>query len=122
MLRIFRLLRLMKVLRVVRLMKEFAPLRVLVQAVMSSVGALAWSLTLLFVLEVIGAILLAQSLQTVIQNEAHDLQLREKLWNAAGTMARAWLSLFEITMAPGSFVQHRYLYDEVSPGFTFAIA
>merc|ERR1712241_1270257 len=100
-------------------MKEFAPLRVLVQAVMCSVGALAWSLTLLFVLEIIGAILLAQSLQTIIQDEAKDLQLREKLWNSSGTMARAWLTLFEITMAPGSFVNHRYLYDEVNPGYTF---
>jgi len=122
MLRIFRLLRLMKVLRVVRVMKAFAPLRVLVQAIASSMAALAWSLTLLFVLEIIGAILLAQTLQTVIKDEARDLQLREKMWSSFGTMARAWLTLFEITMAPGSFLQHRYLYDEVNPGFTFLIA
>jgi len=121
MLRVFRLVRLMKVLRVLRVMKAFTQLRVLVQAICSSIGALVWSMTLLFVLEIIGAILLAQSLQSIIKDESKDLELREKIWNSFGTMVRSWLTIFEITMAPGSFLQHRYLFDEVHPGYTFLL-
>jgi len=117
-LRVFRLLRLMKVLRVVRIMKTFAPLRVLVQAVLSSIGSLVWSMTLLFVLEIIGAILLAQSLQATINDDSLSLETRNKLWLSFGTMMRAWLSLFEITMAPGGFIQFRYLYDDLPGIFT----
>merc|ERR1719502_2138802 len=62
-LRLIRLLRLAKVLRVVRVMKEFKSLRVLVAAVVNSVGALGWSMTLLFVLELVGAIFMAQVIQ-----------------------------------------------------------
>jgi len=121
-LRIFRLLRLMKVVRVVRVMNAFKPLRVLVNAVTNSIGALWWSMTLLFVLEMIGAILLAQTLKPAIEDETRDMSQREDLWGKFGTMLRAWLTLFEITMAPGGFVLHRNLYDDVHPLFSFAIA
>jgi hypothetical protein len=120
-LRIFRLLRLAKVLRVVRVMKFFGPLRVLIQAVFSSLGSLLWSMALLFLLEIIGAILFAQLLASVINDETRDLQLREKIWKSFGTMVRSWLTLFEITMAPGSFLQHRYLFEEVNPLFVLLI-
>eukprot|EP00419_Tripos_fusus_P063713 CAMPEP_0172915606 /NCGR_PEP_ID=MMETSP1075-20121228/194621_1 /TAXON_ID=2916 /ORGANISM="Ceratium fusus, Strain PA161109" /LENGTH=53 /DNA_ID=CAMNT_0013774713 /DNA_START=126 /DNA_END=284 /DNA_ORIENTATION=- len=53
-------------------MKAFAPLRVLVQAVLSSIGSLVWSMTLLLVFEIIGAILLAQSFQSVINDTSQD--------------------------------------------------
>jgi len=120
-LRVFRLLRLAKVLRVVRVMNFFAPLRVLIQAVLSSIGSLLWSMALLFLLEIIAAIIFAQFLASVINDETRDLQLREKIWNSFGTMVRSWLTLFEITMAPGSFLQHRYLFDEVHPLFSLAV-
>jgi len=121
-LRIFRLMRLMKVFRVVRVMKAFKPLRVLVSAVTDSIGALLWSMTLLFVLELIGAILLAQTLYPAITDEDRDPASRERLWRTFGTMVRAWLTLFELTMAPGGFLQHRPLYDEVHPILSFGIA
>jgi hypothetical protein len=79
-------------------------------------------MTLLFVLEIIGAILLAQSLSSIINDETRDIQLREKLWNSFGTMSRSWLTVFEITMAPGGFLQHRYIFSEVHPGYMFLIA
>jgi len=121
-LRVFRLLRLAKVLRVVRVMKAFAPLRVLIQAVFSSIGALLWSMALLLLLEIMGAIVLAQLLAPVITDKTRDLHLREKIWNSYGTMLRSWLTFYEITMAPGSFLQHRYLFDEVHPLLSIVIA
>jgi hypothetical protein len=120
-LRVVRLLRLMKVLRVVRVMKAFTPLRVLVTAVANSIGALLWSMTLLFVLQVVGAVLLAQMLRPAIEDTGRDLPLREDLWRNYGTMMRALLTVFEITMAPGGFLQHRKLYDSVSPLFCWVI-
>jgi len=85
-------------LRVFRLIKlMFAPLRVLVHAVFSSLGALAWSMLFLFVLQITTAMLLAQMLQRVIKDESTDLVVREKLWVSFGTMVRAWLSTFEMT-------------------------
>merc|ERR1719191_864541 len=66
-LRLMRLMRLAKVLRVVRVMKAFRSLRVLVSAVVNSVGALGWSMTLLFVLELVGAIFLAQVIQPFME-------------------------------------------------------
>ena len=54
-LRITRLAKLAKVFRVVRVLEFFKPLRILVSTVAHSVGALAWSMILLFVCEVIGS-------------------------------------------------------------------
>jgi len=114
-LRLVRFVRLSKVLHVVRVMKAFKSLRVLVSAVVASIGALAWSMTLLFVLELIGALFLAQVLQPIIENSNEDHELRVFLWRRFGTWARAMLTIFEITMAPGGFLQYRTLYDDVSP-------
>lgn len=120
-LRVFRLGKLMKVLRIVRVVKAFSPLRVLVSAVLSSFGALAWSMSLLFVLQVTAAVLLAQALQMAIQDESIDLQVRKSLWKSFGTMVRAWLSTFEMTFAPGAFMKHAYLFEEVGSGFYLLI-
>jgi hypothetical protein len=120
-LRVFRLLKLTKVLRVVRVVKAFAPLRVLVHAVVKSLGALAWSMLLLIVLQIVAALLLAQALQTAITDESGDLQVREKMWDSFGTMVRAWLTCFELTFVPGALLQHAYLFYEVNPGFYLLI-
>lgn len=120
-LRVFRLLRLMKVMRLVRFMNAFKPLRVLVTAVTNSIGALLWSMILLFLFELIAAIFFAQTLQFAIADEERDFQSRQYLWSNFGTMLRAWLTVFEITMAPGGFIAHRRLYDEVNPLFSFAL-
>lgn len=120
-LRLLRLLRLAKVLRVVRVMKAFSSLRVLVSAVVASIGALAWSMTLLFVLELIGAILLAQVLRPYIEDESVALDLRVWLWQRFGTWLHAMFTVFEITMAPGGFINYRRLSDELSPMFGLLI-
>jgi hypothetical protein len=116
-LRLVRLVRLSKVLRVVRVMKAFKSLRVLVSAVAASVGALAWSMTLLFVLELVGTIFLAQVLSQYIEDSNLDSDVRQFLWDRFGTWYRAFFSVFEITMAPGGFLQYRRLAFEVSPIF-----
>merc|ERR1719401_732419 len=44
-----------------------------------------------------------------------DPVTRQFLFSKFGTCIRSFLSMFEITMAPGAFVAYRRLYDEVSP-------
>lgn len=121
-LRLLRLVRLAKVLRVVRVMKAFSSLRVLVSAVMASVGALAWSMTLLFVLELIGAILLAQVLRPYIEDDSQDFEFRMWLWERFGTWLHAMFTVFEITMAPGGFINYRRLAAELNPLFGLLVA
>jgi len=120
-LRLVRLVRLSKVLRVVRVMKAFKSLRVLVSAVAYSVGALGWSMTLLFVFELIGAIFLAQVLRPIIEEE-EDEELRDFLVRKFGTWTHSMMSLFEITMAPGGFIAYRVLYEQVHVVFGLFIA
>merc|ERR1719148_185764 len=84
-LRLIRLLRLAKVLRVVRVMKEFKSLRVLVAAVVNSVGALGWSMTLLFVLELVGAIFMAQVIQPFMEDAGDNDELQDFIWKHFGT-------------------------------------
>merc|ERR1712054_246758 len=115
-LRLIRLLRLAKVLRVVRVMKEFKSLRVLVAAVVNSVGALGWSMTLLFVLELVGAIFMAQVIQPFmdrVPGNDEEADLQKFIWNSFGTWTNAMFTIFEITMAPGGFIKYRRLYEEV---------
>jgi len=116
-LRLVRLVRLSKVFRVVRVLKTFKSLRVLVSAMAASIGALAWSMTLLFILELMGAIFLAQVLRPFIEEPDRSLESRQWLWDRFGTWVRAMLTVFEITMAPGGFIQYRRVAEEVHPLF-----
>jgi membrane protein implicated in regulation of membrane protease activity len=115
-LRLMRLMRLAKVLRVVRVMKAFRSLRILVSAVVNSVGALGWSMTLLFVLELIGAIFMAQVIEPFMREEG-DSDLQWFMYLHFGTWINSMFTLFEITMAPGGFIKYRVLYEEVNPLF-----
>lgn len=116
-LRLMRLMRLAKVLRVVRVMKAFKSLRVLVAAVVNSVGALGWSMTLLFVLELVGAIFMAQVIQPFMEETTDNIELQDFIWKHFGTWTNSMFTIFEITMAPGGFIQYRRLYEEVHPLF-----
>eukprot|EP00929_Paragymnodinium_shiwhaense_P119018 TRINITY_DN90904_c0_g1_i1.p1 TRINITY_DN90904_c0_g1~~TRINITY_DN90904_c0_g1_i1.p1 ORF type:complete len:768 (-),score=190.65 TRINITY_DN90904_c0_g1_i1:151-2454(-) len=121
-LRLMRLAKLAKVLRVMRVMNAFKSLRVLVSAVAASVGALAWSMLLLFIFEIIGAIFLAQVLQAFIEDESEPMDTREWVWSRFGTWSHSMFTIFEITMSPGGFVQYRQLYDKVHPLFGVFLA
>lgn len=112
-LRLLRLIRLSKVFRVIRVMRVFGSLRVLVKAITSSIGALFWSMCLLFVVELSASLLLARLLHPVIQDETVDQEVREFIFNRFGTCARAFLTMFELTMAPGGFTLYRRLFDDV---------
>jgi len=114
-LRVVRLAKLAKVFRMVRVLRAFEPLRILIITIVHSVGALAWSMSLLLVFEVIGSIFLAQLLIPFINDDSKDLEMRQLVWERFGTWSRAMYTTYEITMAPGGFLQYRKIIWNVTP-------
>lgn len=112
-LRLLRLVRLSKVFRVFRVMRVFGSLRVLVKAVTNSIGALFWSMALLFIIELSASLLMARLLHPYIQDSEVDPEVRSFLFAKFGTCVRAFLTMFELTMAPGAFIAYRWMFDDV---------
>eukprot|EP00746_Dinoflagellata_sp_MGD_P141637 gnl/MRDRNA2_/MRDRNA2_74716_c0_seq1.p1 gnl/MRDRNA2_/MRDRNA2_74716_c0~~gnl/MRDRNA2_/MRDRNA2_74716_c0_seq1.p1 ORF type:complete len:374 (+),score=51.21 gnl/MRDRNA2_/MRDRNA2_74716_c0_seq1:2-1123(+) len=102
-LRLVRLLKLAKVLRFVRVMRMFRQLRILLHAIKMSLSALFWSIALLTVIEVVAAIFMAQSLQPWLQDGTQDMDDQQAVYNYFGTFGRAFISFFELTIAPGAW-------------------
>eukprot|EP00928_Gymnodinium_smaydae_P064579 TRINITY_DN4786_c0_g2_i1.p2 TRINITY_DN4786_c0_g2~~TRINITY_DN4786_c0_g2_i1.p2 ORF type:complete len:307 (+),score=66.22 TRINITY_DN4786_c0_g2_i1:1097-2017(+) len=75
-----------------------------------------WSMLLLFMLELIAAIFLAQLLQSTISDPFVELAERQMLWRHFGTWINSMVSIFEITMAPGGFLRYREIIWEVHAG------
>merc|ERR1712232_409831 len=88
-----------------------------VDTIIASIGALVWSLALLGVLEVIGALFIGQLLQPEIKTLTAQPELQYYIWVHFGTWSRAMLTMFEITMAPGGFLKYRSLFAQVYPLF-----
>lgn len=74
--RILRFGRIVRVLKVVRVMRVFRQLRILVQTIISSFGALAWSMLILFVIMLIAAMFLCQTLDTYIMDQDNPEAMR----------------------------------------------
>merc|ERR1712139_21027 len=49
--------------------------------------------------------------------ETPDRNLKEFIWKHFGTWTNSMFTIFEITMAPGGFIQYRRVYEEVHPLF-----
>merc|ERR1712048_1504757 len=56
-------------------------------------------------------------LRPFMEDDAIDRDLRNFIFNRFGTWTNAMLTIFEVTMSPGGFVQYRRLYEEVHPLF-----
>jgi len=104
-LRLLRLTRLVKAVRVMRVMQAFHPLRVLVLAITSSVGALGWSMILLTLLQFMTSIGMTQLMQDFVMDETKDHRLRKQIYLYFGRWSYSMLTMFEITVAPGGWVK-----------------
>merc|ERR1712224_86259 len=89
--------------RVVRSLNLFPPLRLLVLSIASSVGALFWSIVLLSVMQMIGAIFMTQTLFTWLMDGDSSHGPREAIFENWGTFSKSMLTMFQITMAPGAW-------------------
>ena len=90
-------------LRIVRVLKVFHHLRVLAIAIYSSVGALVWSMVLLTIVQLLSAILIGQVVVDYLMDASGDLEDRREVFRYFGSATSGWLTMFEITLAPGAW-------------------
>eukprot|EP00439_Symbiodinium_sp_Y106_P069598 s695_g12.t1 len=101
-LRLGRLFRLLRMLRLVRRMKEFDALFLMTTAIRSSFMVLGWTIALLFVCQMLFALIVQQFLYGFYFDENADAAGKEaqlRVFEYFGTFTRALLSLFEMTLA-----------------------
>eukprot|EP00747_Dinoflagellata_sp_TGD_P113871 gnl/TRDRNA2_/TRDRNA2_171808_c8_seq5.p1 gnl/TRDRNA2_/TRDRNA2_171808_c8~~gnl/TRDRNA2_/TRDRNA2_171808_c8_seq5.p1 ORF type:complete len:344 (-),score=65.17 gnl/TRDRNA2_/TRDRNA2_171808_c8_seq5:10-936(-) len=91
--RVVRLVRLLRLLKVLKSTKAFETLFLLVRSIQASVGALVWSFALLWLVQIVMAILLSQMLREFISNESNDFQVRQEVFNFFGTFTNAMLTM-----------------------------
>lgn len=98
---LFRLLRFARLARIMKVLRTplFTELRVLCKTCISSIGALIWSMVLLFLIITMGGLFLCSLLKDVIQNPSQDQDLRMWLFQHYGSSGRSIYTVFEITFA-----------------------
>jgi hypothetical protein len=112
--RMLRFFKFIKIFRLVRVLKLFTHLRVLVKTIVSSFGALVWSMILLLVIMILSGMFLCGLLEGFITNPENDLTQRKWVFKYYGTAGRAIYTLFEVTLA-GCWPNYiRPLIDHVS--------
>merc|ERR1719310_2087389 len=118
--RLLRLFRLVKILRVVRGMRSVRPLRLLLISIWSSISTLLWSIIFLCTIQILGALLVTQLMQSSITDRAVDLALRETLYHYFGRFTYSFYTMFEMTMSVGSWAKlGRLLIFEINWMWSF---
>ncbi|CAE7340371.1 scn4ab [Symbiodinium pilosum] len=121
---VFRMLRIAKLGRIVRVLKviqRFDSLHLLLGSIRASFDILAWSALVLLILMTVCALALSQFLQGWIEaSTAADSAVRQEVWTLFGTVGRAIVSMFELTLANYSGIT-RSLMENVSAWFAVAI-
>lgn len=116
-LRFMRAVKSMRAIRMVRTLRLFRGLRVLVQACYSFLPSLCWSMVLLAIFMVMGALMLGNLLQEFIADTTQDMDQREWIWQHYGTALRSMYTLYEITFAGNWPTYARPVIDGVSSYF-----
>ncbi|CAK9043780.1 Sodium channel protein type 11 subunit alpha (NaN) (Sensory neuron sodium channel 2) (Sodium channel protein type XI subunit alpha) (Voltage-gated sodium channel subunit alpha Nav1.9) [Durusdinium trenchii] len=100
-LRLGRLFRLLRMLRLVRQMKEFDALFLMTTAIRSSFMVLGWTIILLFVCQMLCALVIQQTLFGFYFDPKHEASFQDQqdVFVYFGTFTRSLLSLFEMTLA-----------------------
>mmetsp|Transcript_58763 Transcript_58763/g.182549 ORF Transcript_58763/g.182549 Transcript_58763/m.182549 type:complete len:655 (-) Transcript_58763:92-2056(-) len=113
MLRLARLARLLRLMRLVRTIQGFDALYLLTATLKSSVTALLWSAVLLFIIQLMSALILNQLLSDYILNEKYPFARRHEVYKHFGTFTRAVYTVFELTL--GNYAPiGRLLMDNVN--------
>eukprot|EP00434_Breviolum_minutum_P033127 symbB.v1.2.029312.t1/scaffold3193.1/size61566/7 len=105
-LRLARLIRLFRLLRLVRRIQQFDSLYLMSTAIRSSFGILGWTAALLFLIQMLFALVLNQLLygfyfsgEALIQDNQDLKDKFELVYTYFGTFSRSLLTMFEITLA-----------------------
>jgi len=116
-LRLARLAKLARLIRLVRTIQGFDALYLMTTALTGSLAVLTWACALLFLLQMMLALLLNQVLQDYFADVSIPLEQRQEIYEYFGSCSRALLSMFEITLANWPPVC-RLLSENVSEWFT----
>ncbi|CAE7646425.1 TPC1B, partial [Symbiodinium pilosum] len=117
-LRLARAVKSMRAIRMVRTLRLFRGLRVLVMACISFLPSLCWSMVLLAVFMIMGALMLGNLLQEFIANPEGEMAWREWVWIHYGTALRSMYTLYEITFAGNWPTYARPVIEQVSSVFS----
>jgi len=82
--RVIKLMRVVRTLRIIKTVALFRQLRLLVSTCVASIGALFWSMVLLFMLKIGFALIMCQALQGYILDDAAPLDIRLEMNNLYG--------------------------------------
>lgn len=112
--RMVKIARLSRVFRIVRTFKLCFPLRALVSTCIASIGALFWSMILLFLCKAMCALVLSQTVHSFIMDSDDNLDIRIFVNHYYGSFVKAMYTVFEITHSGSWPARTRPLVDSVS--------
>jgi hypothetical protein len=115
-LRLARLGRLLRLLRLVRTIQGFDSLFLMTTAMKGSMSVLIWSAVLLFVFQLMIALMINNALYEFMTDPTVDETARLKIFEYFGSCSRATLTLFEITLGNWPPVA-RILQENVSEAY-----
>merc|ERR1719336_1293902 len=101
------------------MMHLFSSLRVLVHTIAASFMSLLWSMTILFLLMLLGALFLCQMLGTAITDQSISEDTRRWIYSMYGTSSRAFYTMVEVTFSGGWPNYSRRIVEEVGWGYSF---
>jgi len=116
-LRLLRTIKLVRAVRIVRALRLFRGLRLLVQACSSFLPSLCWSMALLGIFMMIGALFMGNLLQDFILDEEQDFEIRQWIWLHYGTAYRAIYTMYEMTFAGNWPVYARPVLENAGHGY-----
>jgi len=93
--------RVVRAVRMIRTMGYFKELRILLNTIVASCMAVCWGMLLLFIFQMMAAILLCQTLHDFIVDETAEFESREWINRKYGDGAKALWTVFEITFSGG---------------------
>lgn len=116
-LRILRTVKLVRAFRIVRALRLFRGLRLLIKACSSFLPSLCWSMALLGLFMMMGALFMGNLLQDYILDEDASIDNRRWMWMHYGTAYRAIYTMFEITFAGNWPTYARPVLENVGHGY-----
>eukprot|EP00928_Gymnodinium_smaydae_P080075 TRINITY_DN6386_c2_g1_i2.p1 TRINITY_DN6386_c2_g1~~TRINITY_DN6386_c2_g1_i2.p1 ORF type:complete len:587 (+),score=81.39 TRINITY_DN6386_c2_g1_i2:85-1845(+) len=115
--RLFRLVRLLRLVRLARTIQTFDSLYLITTALKGSISILAWAVILLFLIQMMLALLLTQLLtEYYFLDETVDVVKRHEVYLYFGSFTRSFVTMMEITLANWPPVC-RLLMENVSEWF-----
>eukprot|EP00928_Gymnodinium_smaydae_P033689 TRINITY_DN24068_c0_g1_i2.p1 TRINITY_DN24068_c0_g1~~TRINITY_DN24068_c0_g1_i2.p1 ORF type:complete len:605 (-),score=105.63 TRINITY_DN24068_c0_g1_i2:22-1791(-) len=116
-LRLARLCRLVRVIKLVKTVRGFDSLYLMTTSIRGSISVLCWTFFLLFLIQILLALLLNQVLVVLVfDDESRSIAVRRDCFRYFGTFARCMLTMFEITL--GNWVPvARFLAEDLSMWF-----